>query len=78
MTFGYRGRASRRRASTLTIPIAAIRALRDADVLADAEFRQTRAGIEYRIPGADWRPIEAAANPRSVQLAALGAGEENR
>lgn len=76
MTFGHR---RRRAASTFTIPIGAIRALRDADVLADAEFRQTRVGVEYRVGAGAWRPIEEAADVRPIQLAApMGAREENR
>ena len=80
MTFGYRRRRSRRPLSTLTIPVSAIRALREADALGDAEFRRHAGHVEYRIhPGAAWRPIQEAADVRPVQLAApLGAGEENR
>jgi len=80
MSFGFRTRRSRRPLPTLTVPVSAIRALREADALDDAEFRLHAGRVEYRIrPRGAWRPIEEAADVRPIQLAApLGAGEENR
>jgi hypothetical protein len=78
MSVGLRTRRSRRAPSDLTIPVSALRALREAHVLGDAEFRQRAGRVEFRIPGADWRPIEEAADPRPVQLAAPLRGEEYR
>jgi hypothetical protein len=78
MSVGFRTRRSRRAPSDLTIPVSALRALREAHVLADAEFRQRAGRVEFRVnPGADWRPIEEAAEPRPVQLAAPMREEEH-
>lgn len=79
-TVGFRGRRRPSR-SGFVVPISALRALRDAGLLASSEFRERAGRVEFRThPGADWRPVEEAAHPPGpVQLPALpSAPKENR
>ena len=79
-TVGFRGRRPPA-GSGFVIPIGALRTLRDAGVLATAEFRKHAGRVEFRIgPDGAWRPIEEAgpSGTGPVQLSALpGAGKEN-